>query len=99
MTKPKVMGNRIPDELIMRCAVGCEDFMAFSVTNIDENDWVEVSLSGEARPSSFWQLLKCCWEMFRTGRTLRNSADLSREQVAELEQWCAGVLNETQTTS
>ena len=96
--KPKILpGNAIADELVMRCSVGCDDFMVFSVADIGEGgEWIEVSLAAEVRPVNFWQTIRCCWQLVWHGRSFRAGAAMSRNQVAELEAWCASVLFKTQ---
>ncbi len=102
MTAAKVIANiREPwDEMALRCAVGCDDFMVFTVEDIDfdEGDpdwWVEVSLVADMMPNSLWEMVKACWQLFRTGRWHRASADLSRANLAKLRDWCQYALDKT----
>ena len=99
--KPTIMTNfQEPwDEVAIRCAVGCDDFMVFTVEDISDKDepdwWVEVSLVAEMRPHSFWELLKACWTLFREGRWHRASSDLGRGHLEAVRDWCQYALDKT----
>ena len=99
MKKAKIVANIAEpwDEMVLRCAAGCDDFMVFVVEDIsDEEDadwWVEVSLIADMRPHSFWEMVKACWQLFRVGRWHRASADLSRVNLAKLRDWCQYALD------
>ena len=105
MNKPKIMANieKPWDEKIIRCAVGCDDFIVFTVEDLGDVGagrwWVEVSLVAEMRPNTFWEFLKACWELFRRGRWHRASADLSRTNLAAVRDWCQYALDKTEDKS
>ncbi len=91
----KIIANIDPpwDEKVIRCAQGCDDFIVLTAEQIDDDEWVEISVVSEMRPYNFADMLKGCWSLFRHGRFHRASADLSRTTLLEMAEWCTATLH------
>ena len=97
MTKPIVISNHADwDDIIIRCASGCDDFLVFSSDLEDDEDpWIEIDVAAEMRPYNFWQMLKGCWALFRHGRWHRASVGLDHKRLVEIRDWCQNMLDTT----